>query len=110
MATKTIQVSLPGELGGYVERKVKSGRYEDAGEVVREALRQMEAAELAGELKDFERAFAGGHDLSETEEEVRRIEAAVQAVSAEILAEYESRVPEVLARESPRANAMGALA
>ncbi len=31
-------------------------------------------------------------------------------VSAEILAEYESRVPEVLARESPRANALGALA
>ena len=79
MATKTIQVSLPGELSGYVERKVKGGRYEDAGEVVREALRQMEAGELADELKDFERALAGGHDRSETEEEVRRIEAAVQA-------------------------------
>ena len=31
-------------------------------------------------------------------------------VSAEILAEYESRVPEVLAQEAPRANALGALA
>jgi len=31
-------------------------------------------------------------------------------VSAEILAEYETRVPEVLAREAPRANVMGALA
>ena len=79
MATKTIQVSLSGELSGYVERKVKSGRYEDPGEVVREALRQMEAGELAHELKDFERAFAGGHDWSETKDEVRRIEAAVQA-------------------------------
>ena len=79
MATKTIQVSLPGELSSYVERKVKSGRYEDAGEVVREALRQMEATELAHELKEFERAFAGGHARSETEDDVRRIEAAVQA-------------------------------
>jgi len=32
------------------------------------------------------------------------------AVSAEILAKYETRVPEVLARESPRANVSGALA
>ncbi|MBI3851024.1 MAG: type II toxin-antitoxin system ParD family antitoxin [Verrucomicrobia bacterium] len=74
-----MQVSLPGELSGYVERKVKSGRYEDPGEVVREALRKMEAGELADELRDFERAFAGGHDRSETEDDVRRIEAAVQA-------------------------------
>jgi len=79
MATQTIQVSLPGELSGYVERKVKSGRYENAGEVVREALRQMEAGELAAELRDFESAFTGGHERSETEEEVRGIEAAVQA-------------------------------
>ncbi len=79
MATKTIQASLPGELSGYVERKVKSGRYEDEGEVVREALRQMEAGELADELKAFERAFAGGHERPETEEEVQRIETAVQA-------------------------------
>ncbi len=79
MATKTIQVSLPGELSSYIERKVKSGRYEDPGEVVREALRKMEASELVDELKDFERAFAGGHDRAETEDEVRRIEAAVQA-------------------------------
>jgi len=32
------------------------------------------------------------------------------AVSAEILAEYEARVPEVLARMATRANALGALA
>ncbi|MBI3851023.1 MAG: putative toxin-antitoxin system toxin component, PIN family [Verrucomicrobia bacterium] len=31
-------------------------------------------------------------------------------VSAEILAEYQTRVPEVLARQAPRANALGALA
>ena len=47
--------------------------------MTRQPLREMEAGELADDLKDFERAFAGGHDRSETEEEVRRIEAAVQA-------------------------------
>ncbi len=79
MANKTIRVSLPGELSGYIDRKVKSGRYEDAGEVVREALRQMEAGELAEELKVFERAFAGGHNRPEAEDDIRRIESAVQA-------------------------------
>ena len=79
MATKTIQVSLPVELNGYVERKIKDGRYEDAGEVVRDALRRMEATELAEEIKDFERAFAGAHEKPETEEEIHRIEEAVKA-------------------------------
>jgi putative addiction module CopG family antidote len=79
MASKTIQVSLPVELSGYVERKVKAGRYHDAGEVVRDALRHMEATELEGELAQFERAFAGGHDRPETAEEIDRIERSVKA-------------------------------
>lgn len=38
-----MNVSMTGELAGYVRRKVKSGRYNSASEVVREALRRMEA-------------------------------------------------------------------
>lgn len=79
MATKTIQVSLPGQLSGYIEQKIKGGRYHDAGDVVRDALRQMESAELIAELEQFERAVAGGHDRSETEEDIQRIERAVKA-------------------------------
>ena len=79
MASKTIQVSLPGELNGYIQRMVNGGRYQDESEDVREALRRMETAELADELKQFERAFAGGRDRSETEEDVQRVEAAVRA-------------------------------
>ena len=79
MATKIIHVSLPDELSGYVERKVKAGRNLDASDVVREALRQMEAAELVGELEQFERAFTDGHDRAETVEDIRRVEYAVKA-------------------------------
>ena len=79
MASKTIEVFLPGELSGFVQRLVKGGRYQDASEVVREALRRMETAELAHELKQFERAFTGGHDRAETEDDIQRVEAAVQA-------------------------------
>src|SRR5712692_2097278 len=78
MATKTIEISLPGELTGYVERMVNGGRYQDASEVVRDALRRMEAAELAEDLRQFKRAFAGGHDRSETEDDILRVEAAVK--------------------------------
>ena len=79
MATKTINVALPDSLKGFVERAVKGGRYQDSGEVVREALRRMEAAELADELGQFQRAFAGGHERAESEDDIRRVEGAVRA-------------------------------
>ena len=37
-----MNVSITDELAGFVRRKVKSGRYNNASEVVREALRRME--------------------------------------------------------------------
>lgn len=79
MATKTMRITLPGELSGYVARTVKGGRSEDASEVIGEALRRMEAADLAAELEEFDRAFAGGHERAETEGDIQRVEAAVQA-------------------------------
>ena len=79
MAVKIIQVSLPGQLRGYVERKINGGRYHDESEVVREALRQMEASELAAELAQFDHAFAGGHERAEAEDDIRRVESAVKA-------------------------------
>jgi putative addiction module CopG family antidote len=79
MATKIIHVALPEELNGFVERTVKGGRYQDVSEVVREALRRMEDAELAAELGQFEHAFAGGHNRAETQEDIQRVESAVRA-------------------------------
>jgi antitoxin ParD1/3/4 len=37
-----MNVSITDKLAGYVRKKVKSGRYNNASEVVREALRRME--------------------------------------------------------------------
>jgi len=37
-----MNVSVTDEIAGYVRKKVKSGRYNNASEVVREALRRME--------------------------------------------------------------------
>ena len=40
-----MNVSMTDRLAGYVRKKVKSGRYNNASEVVREALRRMEEAD-----------------------------------------------------------------
>ena len=37
-----MNISITDQLAGYVRKKVKSGRYNNASEVVREALRRME--------------------------------------------------------------------
>ncbi len=79
MAIRTIPVALPDELRCYVERKVKAGRYLDVSEVVSEALRQMETAELSTELEQFQSALTGGHNRAETESEIRRVERSVKA-------------------------------
>ncbi|SPE55509.1 hypothetical protein SBV1_2220023 [Verrucomicrobia bacterium] len=78
MASKSIQVALPDELNGFVAREVKAGRYQNEGEVICEALRRLEA-ETANEVRRFEKAFGGGYERAETEEDVQRVESAVRA-------------------------------
>jgi antitoxin ParD1/3/4 len=46
MATRTtVNVSLTPELGAFLQKRVKSGRYQTTSEVVREALRLLERQE-----------------------------------------------------------------
>jgi len=46
MATRTtLNVSLPPELGEFIQRRIDSGRYASASEVVRAALRLLEECE-----------------------------------------------------------------
>ena len=47
----TRKVSLTDELDGFLQTRVDSGRYEDASEVVRAALRTLEREERAFEAK-----------------------------------------------------------
>ena len=79
MASRTIHVSLPGELSVFVEGKVNGGRYHNASEVISDTLRRTETAEIAEDVRDFERAFSGGRDQPETPDDIRRVEAAVKA-------------------------------
>lgn len=63
MATRTtLNVSLTPDLGRFVDRRVRSGRYQTASEVVREALRLLEARdrEPVASVEDLKREIEIG--------------------------------------------------
>jgi antitoxin ParD1/3/4 len=88
-----MNVSITVQLAGYVRKKVKSGRYNNASEVVREALRRME--------DDDERALRLAKPTAEdiltdlTEEQLdsirRRVRASIEGMEAGRFLEYEGR-------------------
>src|ERR1700745_2285346 len=88
-----MNVSITDELAGYVRRKVKTGRYNNASEVVREALRRMEDEdERALRLA---KAHAGAILTDLTEEQLdgirRRVRASVEGIEAGKFVAYEGR-------------------
>ena len=53
MKTQALNVNLTAELRRYVKDQVRSGRYQNENEVVRDAIRQMQQREV----EQFERVF-----------------------------------------------------
>jgi putative addiction module CopG family antidote len=88
-----MNVSITDQLAGYVRKKVKSGRYNNASEVVREALRRME--------DDDERALRLAKPTAEdiltdlTEEQLdsirRRVRDSIEGIKGGRFLEYEGR-------------------
>lgn len=85
-----MNVSITDRLAGYVRKKVRSGRYNNASEVVREALRRME--------EDDERALRLAKPSAEdiltdlTEQQVegirRRVRSGIESIDAGEFREY----------------------
>ncbi len=88
-----MNVSITDRLAGYVRKKVKSGRYNNASEVIREALRRME--------DEDQRALRLAKPTAEdiltdlTEEQLdgirRRVRASIEGMEAGDFVEYEGR-------------------
>jgi antitoxin ParD1/3/4 len=93
LAMDQINVSIADRLAGYVRKKVKSGRYNNASEVIREALRRME--------DEDQRALRLAKPTAEdiltdlTEEQLdgirRRVRASIEGMEAGDFVEYEGR-------------------
>jgi antitoxin ParD1/3/4 len=88
-----MNVSITDQLAGYVRKKVKSGRYNNASEVVRDALRRMEDEDERALRLAKPSAADILTDL--TEEQLtgirRRVLSGIASVKAGNFAEYEGR-------------------
>jgi antitoxin ParD1/3/4 len=88
-----MNVSITDRLAGYVRKKVKSGRYNNASEVVREALRRMEdedsrALRLAKPTAEDILADLNQQQLDGIRQRVR---AGIEAIVAGEYTEYQGR-------------------
>jgi len=89
-----MNISITDVLAGYVRKKVKSGRYNNASEVVREALRRMEdederALRLAKPTAEDILADLDGEQLDAIRQKVR---AGIKSIAAGRFAEFDGRV------------------
>jgi antitoxin ParD1/3/4 len=58
MATKTMNISLPGELKQFIDSRVRSGLYGNASDVVRAGLRALAREEIGPSITRFEEIMA----------------------------------------------------
>lgn len=79
MATKTMNVSLTEYWQEYVEDHIRRGRYQNASELVREALRLHEREQIANDVAEVESLF-GFNPAPESKADIERINRAVRAV------------------------------
>ena len=88
-----MNVSITDRLAGYVRKKVQSGRYNNASEVVREALRRMEDEDARAIRLAKPTAEDILADLTEQQlDGIRqRVLAGIESVEADEYKEYEGR-------------------
>ena len=72
MATKTMNVSLTEYWQGYVESHIRQGRYQNASELMREALRLHEREQMARNVSEVEAIF-GATGRAESAAEIAEI-------------------------------------
>jgi antitoxin ParD1/3/4 len=88
-----MNVSITDELAGYVRKKVNSGRYNNASEVVRDALRRMEYEDERALRLAKPSAADILTDLTEEQLDAvrRRVRAGIAGIDAGKFTEYEGR-------------------
>lgn len=88
-----MNVSITDRLAGFVRKKVKSGRYNNASEVVREALRRMEDedARAVRVAKPTAEDILTDLTVQQIEGIRRRVRASIEAIDAGEYTEYDGR-------------------
>ena len=107
-----MNISITNELAGYVRGKVKSGRYNNASEVVRDALRRMEQEDqrILRTGADTVRDFADDFTPHQLEQIRSRVLEGIAQIERGEYTEYEGRegleqlAADVVARGRERLN------
>src|SRR5205807_9523279 len=88
-----MNVSITDRLVGYVRKKVQSGRYNNASEVVRDALRRMEDedARAVRVAKPTAEDILAGLTEQQLEGIRQRVLAGIESIEADEYKEYEGR-------------------
>lgn len=58
MATKAMNISLPGELKSFIDARVRSGFYGNASDVIRAGLRALTREEMSAGYRGFQKLMA----------------------------------------------------
>jgi len=83
MSTKTMNVSLTEYWQGYVEGHIRRGRYQNASELMREALRLHEREQIARDVSEVESLF-GATGRAESGPEVGEIKSAAKSAQKQL--------------------------
>ncbi len=83
MATKTMNISLTEYWQGYVEGHIRRGRYQNASELMREALRLHEREQMARDVSEVEALF-GATGRAEGTAEIEQIDSVVKAARNDV--------------------------
>ena len=67
-----MSISLTSYWQQFVDQRIASGRYNNQSEVIRAALRALEEREMAGEIREFERAFSDGRSGEPNDKTIER--------------------------------------
>lgn len=81
MATKPMNVSLTPELHAAVERRVRSGRYGNASDVMRAGLRALEREEMGAAWQEWQAARAALPQEPITPDIEQKIERRIRSLS-----------------------------
>jgi antitoxin ParD1/3/4 len=63
----------------FIAQMIKSGRYNNRSEVIRAGLRSLEEQELAKDVRQFERVFAGGRSGEPGRKTIHRVVARLKS-------------------------------
>ena len=99
MPIEQMNISLPPRMARYIRGKVKKGEYTNASEVIRDAVRRLQAADLARRERALLSDFEAHLSVSEREDIRRSVQRGIGDIEAGRFEEYDAHGLQGLARE-----------